>query len=97
MERQMTMFDFGALKDTVVDAIGSSGQASDMLSNLSLDPSILEGLQLDQIGETLAQSGIDLQSLSELQVTDLITQVTENGGLEGLDLSQILGDGLPGP
>jgi len=89
------MFDFGALKDRLSDMFEPGGTATELFSNIDLNPALLDNLHLDQLGDTLAQSGIDLQSLSDIQVTEVVQQVTENGGFEGLDLSQIVGKGGP--
>ncbi len=89
------MFDFGALKETVANVFETGGTATEVFSNIDLNPSVLDSLHLDQLGDLLAQSGIDLQSLSDIQVTEVVQQVTENGGFEGLDLSQIAGKAGP--
>lgn len=89
------MFDFGALKETVANVFEPGGTATELFSNIDLNPAILDNLHLDQLGDTLAQSGIDLQSLSDVQVTDVVQQVTENAGFEDLDLSRDVGNGGP--
>lgn len=86
------MFDFGALKETVTNVFQPGGTATEIFSSIDLNPAALDSLHLDQLGDTLAQSGIDLQSLSDVQITEAVQQVRENGGFAGLDLSQIVGN-----
>jgi len=60
------------------------------LSELGLDTSLLDGIQLDNIQAMLTDSGIDLSSLSDTQLSEIITAISENGGIENLDLSSFL-------
>lgn len=90
--------------DQVVDKVGSlfgsgagvsdalQGGIGDLLNNANLDPALLEGLQLDQIGEALASAGIDPASLGEGQFGEIIQHWSDSGSLEGLDLSGVLAD-----
>ena len=77
------MFKGSSFEDVLGDDIASR------LSNLDFDPASLDGTQLGDIQSLLEGTGIDLSALSESQVGELITSVKENGGIEGLDLSQV--------
>ena len=92
------MFDFGQMIEKATGLFGQGGGAQDllggnlaeMLGNANIDPALLENLQLDQLGEFLANSGIDPASLTEGQLTNVVQQLTENGGLQGVDLQGLL-------
>ena len=79
--------DGGAVQDVL------AGNLTELFGNANIDPTILENLSLEQLGETLAGAGIDVSALTEGQVSELAQQMSENGGLEGIDLGALLGGG----
>lgn len=93
------MFDFGQIVEKVTGLFGQGGAAQDliggnlteMLGNANIDPALLETLQVDQLNEYLANAGIDPAALTEGQLGGIVQQVTENGGLDGLDVQGLLG------
>lgn len=87
------MLDFSGLLDRATELL-SSGSVDEVLgtdlagklSELGVDGSLLEGVQLDDMQNLLDNAGIDLSALSESQVGELLTAVQENG-LDGVDLT----------
>lgn len=85
------MFDLSKLTEILSGLLGASPVAdamqsqgvSDLLQNVGLDPSVLEGLAPDQVMELLAQHGIDPMQLAPDQLTEL---------LQGLGASEGLGE-----
>lgn len=80
------------LSDTFGNLIGgaanSGGDLADALANAGLDPSVLHGLDPQQIVELLASHGIDLAGFAPEQVQALIDQI---GGDPGGLLYNIIG------
>ena len=78
------MFDFitekltGVLESGGAADVLSGGQLSDLLANASFDPSLIDGASFDRLGEILAQSGIDLQSLPDNQIAEAVQQLMAN-------------------
>ena len=79
--------DGGAMQDVL------AGNLTELFGNANIDPALLENLSLDQLGETPAGAGIDVSALTEGQLSELAQQMSENGGLEGIDLGALLGGG----
>ncbi len=75
----------------VQDALG--GNLADVLGNANIDPALLENLPLDNVSQWLADAGVDPATLGEGQLADLVTQVSENGGVGGLDIANLIGGG----
>ena len=73
------------------DLVG--GNLADMVNNAGLDPSLLENLSLDHVGQWLADAGIDPASLSQGQIAEIVRQVGEGAAVDGLDVSTILNGG----
>ena len=84
------MFDFGQIVEKATGLFGQGGgvedivggNLSELLSNANIDPALMENVQIDQLGALLAKSGIDPSSLTEGQFTEIVQQVTGNGGLD---------------
>lgn len=91
------MFDLSAIVDRATDLFkGTDFQEflgpdlADRLSEFGIDSSVLEGTSLEDIQSTLTDAGIDLESLSENQFGEIAKAISEQGGIEGLDLSALL-------
>ncbi len=80
------MFDLGKLSDAVSSLFGAAaGQAGaggilEQLDSLGIDPAGLQGLDAGQIGDLLANHGIDLTSIEPGQIAELAQQL--GGGNE---------------
>lgn len=79
------------LSDTFGNFIGgpanNGGNLADALASAGLDPSVLHGLDSQQIIDLLASHGIDLAGFAPEQIQGLIEQIGDPGGL----LSNIIG------
>ncbi len=64
---------------------------AERLSQLGTNGFSLDSLQGEDIQTMLDNAGIDVSSLSDGQISEIITSVQENGGLEGIDLPALLG------
>lgn len=89
------MFDFPELLNRASDMFkGSSfedivgANISDRLSELGTGEFGLDPEQLGEIQSLFDGEGVDLTSLTEGQLSDLLASVKESGSLEGIDLSQ---------
>ena len=79
------MFDFDRIIEKVTGLLGDGGALQDVvsgdltetLSNAGIDPSLLDNLPMDQVQQFLADSGVDVSSLTEGQAADLIQEFTE--------------------
>lgn len=95
------MLDVSSVVDRVSGWFGQGNAASDlvggnladMVTNASLDPSLLENLSLDHVSQWLADAGIDPASLSQDQIAEIVRQVGEGAAVDGLDVSTILNGG----
>ena len=88
------MFDLSKLFDQATEMLkdGSlheflSSDLSERLSNLGIDSLLSDNVQIDDIQTLLDGAGIDPASLNDAQLSELMTAASENGGIEGLDLS----------
>lgn len=91
------MFDLSKLFDQAIEMFKGGGleglAGSDLagrLSELGIDSALLDGIQTDDIQALLNNAGIDISSLSDMQLNEIITSISENGGIENLDLSSFL-------
>lgn len=87
------MLDFSGLLDRATELLsgGNAGEVLDTdlagkLSELGVDSSLLEGVQLDEVHTLLDNAGIDMSALNESQIGELLTSVQENG-LDAVDLT----------
>ena len=71
IERVASNFNLQDLQDTV-----SAGSPLELLSNLGVDPSQLEGLPVDEVVRTLTEAGLDPADLAELDVEAIIAGLT---------------------
>ena len=83
VDRATEMFNGGGLADL------ANGELSEHLSALGTDASALDGLQVEQLQTLLDDAGIDMASLTDGQLGELVTTVTENGGFDGIDVTQL--------
>jgi len=94
------MFDLSKLLDHATDMFKGGGlegligtDLAGRLSELGLDNTLLDGIQTEDIQSLLNNAGIDLMSLSDTQLSEIISSISENGGIENLDLSNFLDKG----
>ena len=55
------------------------GNLAETLGNAGIDPSMIENLPLDQVREQLASAGIDVSSLTDGQVSEMVGKFTGGG------------------
>ena len=86
------MFDWSGLVDRATELFNggnlaelANGELNEHLSALGIDAEALDGLQVEQLQTMLDDAGIDIASLTEGQLGELVTTVTERGGLDGID------------
>ncbi|MBU2531638.1 MAG: hypothetical protein KKB37_02770 [Alphaproteobacteria bacterium] len=91
------MFDWSGLMDRATEMFRGSEfeqligpDLAERLTALGVDSSLVDGLQLDQIQTVLNEAGVDVSGLTETQLGEIVTAVSENGGIDGLDLSKLL-------
>ena len=99
------MFAIGDFINKMQDVIGGAGAAesdadamlteiggpvSEVLSNAGIDQSMLESLSTDGLGQVLEELGIDPSALSEGQLAEVTQTVLDNGGVDGLDIGNLL-------
>lgn len=73
------------------DNIG--GILSEIVNQAQLDPTALENLSLDHVGQWLAEAGFDPSALTQGQVAEIVRQVGEGAAVDGLDVSTVLNEG----
>ena len=79
------MFDFGQLIERVTSQFNlqdlqetlSAGGAPDLLSNLGIDPAMLEGLPVEEVVSRLTEAGIDPADLAQLDIEAIISGLTD--------------------
>ena len=69
------------------DAIGAD--LTQHLTELGVDSSLLDGVQVDDLQNLLDNSGIDVSALGQTELGEIIATVKENGGIEGIDIKSL--------
>jgi hypothetical protein len=78
--KEHNMLDLSKLSETITSFFGNTGVADllqqspvgELLQNAGINPAMLEGLNADQVMQTLTQHGIDPTQLAPEQLTALL-------------------------